>query len=430
MNETLEQLCAALESLSDAVLATTTEQRVMTQAFGWSSPAITPYELANIPRCLAQQIRNTDVETIDDEMDSALKNILNNINLLHKDTIRLLFNSNHTVQATNAYMSTLQWIHILVQPLLFWQSTLDSKAMPAMQAKRLSSLRKQIEDISIDKDLINTKIKLINSAAETAEALPADLVSLKEARKTINELSKQASLDAAEISKLKDASDKQQSIIDAKIEEAKKLINQCEDAYRVTTSKGLAGSFEERANKLAVSMWVWVGGLLLALITGAIIGSERLSLLNQTLGTNDPKVGVIVIQSILSLLSLGAPLWFAWLSTKQIGQRFKLAEDYAYKSSVAKAYEGYRKEAARIDSAFESRLFNSALTRVEEAPLRLMKDENHGSPWHELLDSPVLQRAMDNIPELRDKILEITKDGITSVKEIDLLKKKSEKQAE
>lgn len=426
MNETLEQLCIALESLSDAVLAATTEQRVMTEVFGWSAPAITPYELANIPKYLAQQIRNAEVDNIDDEMAAALKNVLNNIKLLQLKTINLMFNASHTAPAMNAYMSTLQWVHILVQPILFWQSTLDSKAMPAMQAKRLSSLRKQIDDISIDNSEINKKIELINSAAETAEALPADLVSLKEARKIINDLSKQAELDATEISKLKATSISQQNIINEKIGEAKKMINQCEDAYRVTTSKGLAGAFEERANKLAVSMWVWVVGLLFALITGAIIGSERLSLLNLTLGANDPKVGVIIIQAILSLLSLGAPLWFAWLSTKQIGQRFKLAEDYAYKSSVAKAYEGYRKEAARIDSAFESRLFDSALTRVEEAPLRLMKDENHGSPWHELLDSPVLQRAMDNIPELRDKILEITKDGIASVKEVDLLKKKND----
>lgn len=67
-------------------------------------------------------------------------------------------------------------------------------------------------------------------------------------------------------------------------------------------------------------------------------------------------------------------MWFAWLATKQIGQRFHLAEDYAFKASVAKAYEGYRKEAARIDPEFEARLFGSALTRLDEAPLRACGD--------------------------------------------------------
>lgn len=85
----------------------------------------------------------------------------------------------------------------------------------------------------------------------------------------------------------------------------------------------------------------------------------------------DVRHGEIWLHIILSIVSVGAPLWFAWLATKQIGQRFRLAKDYSYKASVAKAYEGYRREAARIDEDFENRLFDSALTRLEEAPLGL-----------------------------------------------------------
>ncbi len=53
---------------------------------------------------------------------------------------------------------------------------------------------------------------------------------------------------------------------------------------------------------------------------------------------------------------------------------------------MAKAYEGYRKEAARIDPQFEARLFGSALTRLDEAPLRLVEIGSHGSPgqWRSL----------------------------------------------
>ena len=118
---------------------------------------------------------------------------------------------------------------------------------------------------------------------------------------------------------------------------------------------------------------------------------------------------------MLSLLSVGAPLWFAWLATKQIGQRFKLAEDYGFKASVAKAYEGYRKEAARIDEAFEARLFSSALTRLEEAPLRLIEETSHGSPWHELISSKSFQKALDTVPELKDTFIEISKKGMKKI---------------
>jgi hypothetical protein len=84
---------------------------------------------------------------------------------------------------------------------------------------------------------------------------------------------------------------------------------------------------------------------------------------------------------------VGAPLWFAWVATKQLGQRFRLAEDYGFKASVAKAYEGYRRDAVRIDPRFEAQLFGIALRRLEEAPLRMIEEEAHGSPWHEFFNA-------------------------------------------
>ena len=127
-----------------------------------------------------------------------------------------------------------------------------------------------------------------------------------------------------------------------------------------------------------------------------------------------PNWGGIAVQAVLSLLSVGAPLWFAWLATKQVGQRFRLAEDYAFKASVAKAYEGYRKEAARIDPAFEHRLFDSALTRLDEAPLRLVETGTHGSPWHELANSEAVRRTFDAAPEFRDKITDLLREAIAA----------------
>lgn len=124
-------------------------------------------------------------------------------------------------------------------------------------------------------------------------------------------------------------------------------------------------------------------------------------------------MGAILMHSLLSIASIGAPIWFAWLATKQVGQRFRLAEDYSFKAAVARAYEGYRKEAARIDPAFEARLFDSALTRLEEAPLRLVESSTHGSPWHELVNSAAFAKAMDTVPELRDKLAEVSKSAFS-----------------
>ena len=159
-------------------------------------------------------------------------------------------------------------------------------------------------------------------------------------------------------------------------------------------------------------MWAWVVGLVAALGIGSYIGAHRLEVLSVALQAPNPNWGGIAIHAILSLLSVGAPLWFAWLATKQIGQRFRLAEDYAFKASVAKAYEGYRKEAARIDPAFEHRLFDSALTRLDEAPLRLVESSTHGSPWHELANSEAARRAFSAMPELQEKVTDLLREGI------------------
>jgi hypothetical protein len=107
------------------------------------------------------------------------------------------------------------------------------------------------------------------------------------------------------------------------------------------------------------------------------------------------------------VLSVGAPVWFAWLSTKQIGQRFRLSEDYAFKASISRAYEGFRREAARFDKDMEAKLLTSALTRLDELPLRLVEADSHGSPWHELASSNAVKQAMRLVPGFSEQIKDL-----------------------
>ena len=81
---------------------------------------------------------------------------------------------------------------------------------------------------------------------------------------------------------------------------------------------------------------------------------------------------------------------------------------------MAKAYEGYRKEAARIDPQFEARLFGSALTRLDEAPLRLVEIGSHGSPWHELATSDGVRRAFELAPEFQEKATSLLRDAMAA----------------
>ncbi|MEZ5493021.1 MAG: hypothetical protein R3E61_00135 [Pseudomonadales bacterium] len=113
----------------------------------------------------------------------------------------------------------------------------------------------------MDQDKLTKQIQIINEATETAESLPADLQDLKEARKKVESIGSEAIKTAAKISTAKENVDNLLSAIKSNKEESDKLVENCEDSYRITTSKGLAGAFDQRANQLAKSMWSGFGSV-------------------------------------------------------------------------------------------------------------------------------------------------------------------------
>lgn len=162
-------------------------------------------------------------------------------------------------------------------------------------------------------------------------------------------------------------------------------------------------------------MWTWVVGLVVALVAGSYFGSSQLHTLSELFKQPDVTTSVVILNLMLSLLSVGAPVWFGWLATKQIGQRFRLSEDYAFKASISRAYEGFRREAARVDKDMEARLLASALTRLDELPLRLVEPDSHGSPWHELASSDLVKDAMRAVPGFAGQVKELASKAINTL---------------
>lgn len=414
MHEALSDLCDSLDDLANALLNAWSDNRTLKDAHGWHHPPLTRQDIAEIPQSLISKLEKFDIDEISKEIEDKIKLFPNKVEQLKRDTIAYIFNGN-AHQALPAYMTTMNWINLVLEPLFSWENLKDTKAMPHQMAKRLRTIKAEIDQLTPNKDEITNQIRLIQDATAAAESLPTDLQALIDARAKIERLSDDSVKFHSAIEQRNIATTTYEQAITNRASAAERLVTQCEEAYRITTTKGLAAGFDQRAGKLGASMWVWVAGLIMSLGIGAFLGSERISSLTKSLSNPDPRWEIILAQVILSALSVGAPLWFAWVSTKQISQRFRLAEDYAFKASVAKAYEGYRKEAARIDEAFEARLFSSALTRLEEAPLRLVETDHHNSPWSELFSSPHFQKALDTIPELRDKFISLSKSGFESL---------------
>lgn len=142
--------------------------------------------------------------------------------------------------------------------------------------------------------------------------------------------------------------------------------------------------------------------LSISLLIGMVIGIINYYRISEILQAAEIAPSKLISHAVLAILSVGAPIWFSWMSTKQIGQRFKFAEDYAFKAAVASAYEGYKRESSLVDPELLKRLLNSALDRLEENPLRLAEQSNHGSPIHALSESPgvrgVVEKVIEKIP--------------------------------
>lgn len=415
MHATLEKLCSSLDSLSKKIIAGFGSDVTLAEHFGWNHPALTKHDLAALPNSISHTLRELNPDQMDPGLEKIISGIPAKLTILENNNLPHFFSGNGT-QAIPQFLIFMDWIQMTLSPLTGWIIMTDTKSMPAQIGKRVRAIQSQLDALIPDKESIEKQISLINDATTAAESLPEDLDSLAKARKKIDTHQTESARLFGQIDKIqKDSELHLKSISERKIE-ADKLVAQCEEAYKITTSKGLAGAFDERSNKLNISMWLWVGGLLIALGIGAFIGSQRVDMLSGALKDKDPNMLIVWTNLVLSVFSIGAPIWFAWIATKQIAQRFKLAEDYAFKASIAKAYEGYRKEAARIDPQFEARLFSSALTRLEEPPLRVMEHQNFGTPWQELFQSTEFKDAISQVPSLKDKILTIAKKKVTDEK--------------
>jgi CheY-like chemotaxis protein len=397
MHSSYVPLLDAIDSLDAALDKVSSEKRPLIDIGGWSFPTADRTDL----RYMLSEIRDIVVERAPDEEEDQtnVNELVRRFKMIESQIVPMLYNGNGQVAAPNYYVS-VKALQAWIEAIWPERTTVALDSLPSKLAKQARTQRLRLDNAQADVEEVEQKLRLISDAHAAAEALPTDLEELKQLRAAMLTASNQTATDREAVGTARAQADDVLKQMISSQELAQKLVAQCEEAYQITTTKGLSAAFAQRATRLSVSMWVWVCGLLIALGAVAFLGHDRITALSALL-VDDPKWGVVVLNLLLSALSVGAPLWFAWVATKQIGQRFRLAEDYGFKASVAKAYEGYRREAARIDPKFEAQLFSIALTRLEEAPLRMVEAETHGSPYHELFSGakhdPALAQTLSDL---------------------------------
>lgn len=429
MNEKLIELKEKLDNLYTVVSEMTFAKENLIDSGGYTFPFLHESDLANLPLMLSGKISkmvryepsDKEIEIIDTIIYALDKSQPNLAHLNHS-------NAGVSGTAITAYLMSMLYISAEINELFSFEVLNNKDLLPKKIINRLGMYNSNIQSIEEKTGDIENKINTINEAYDAAESLPTTLKTLRDTTEEINKLKdfsqestnainerlEKASADSKELNDIKikinqlneDVAKEASDYLNELKQQAEGYIDKCEEAFRTTTSKGLAGAFEDKAKKLNVSIRWWVAGLLFALVSGALVGYARLYALETYLSNPNSSGVKLTIQLILSILSVGAPLWFAWLATKQIGQRFRLAEDYEFKASVSKAYEGYRREAMQLDSDFSQRLFGNALTRLEEPPLRFVEDTAHSSPIMEMLSSDGFKTMAEKGGEKFDAVLD------------------------
>jgi hypothetical protein len=398
MHSSLEGLCAALDALGAAIVAGKPDSITFLTTFGWNCPPLTSHQIADAALQISSSIRSANVSSPDDEQAEKFTQCQASVVAFQATTLPYFFNGHATTAYPN-YLALITYVKSVVDPIVSLPKIQAKQVMAA--TRRLENLTATIDKAIIDEKALSAKITLINEATNSADELPVTLKQLKEAQAQVERSSGTASEFIGKIDTLHQESLDSLSLIREKVIESEDLARQCAEAYRTTTSTGLAAAFDARAKKLERSVNYWVGGLFCALAAGAVLGYFRFEKLSEVMTQSQGDPNTVWIEFLLSALSLGLPIWFAWISTTQIGERFRLSEDYAFKASVATAYEGYRREAAKFSSGIEERLFGAALSRLEEEPLRYVKTHASSSPLHE---SGVVESIKNTISETTNAV--------------------------
>lgn len=377
----------------------------------WSFPGLTKNELIEEAQLLIALIADSDTDDIS-KNEAQVADYERRLEHLRAHTVPQIWGN--PAQAVPAYIFTLNGLRRALKKALPTDDPTEVAAKFRKIQTQLRGLESRLNGLDPRTSTLTAMVERIEHAYTAADQLPADLEALDEARKTINQKLNDSIAAKTQIDALKGSAVELEKQLSKHAVDAKSVLEQCETAYSAATSVGLAAAFDEKSKALSKSMWLWVVGLLAALWAGNHFGSAQLHALNDLSAQPNVSTGILVLNLLLSMLSIAAPIWFGWLATKQIGQRFRLAEDYAYKASISRAYEGFRREASRIDKELEAKLLASALSRLDELPLRYVETDNHGSPWHEFASSGLVKQALRIAPDFAEQVKELAAKTVSS----------------
>lgn len=157
------------------------------------------------------------------------------------------------------------------------------------------------------------------------------------------------------------------------------------------TTVGLSKAYEDKANSYSRPNIYWLLGFFASVVAVICILWISLYDVNKHFFTNIVNlenqgnqmiIEYFIIKSVIRLGIITSLVWVATFTGKRYSQNKRLSEEYSYKATFAKSFEGYRKRAEELDQLNETRdLSDKLMTNMIEMsafnPVKTMESNSH-----------------------------------------------------
>lgn len=232
------------------------------------------------------------------------------------------------------------------------------------------------------------KLKLIQEAHaelfgddedEGDNGLQGDLINLQEEFKKTQEKIKSAEKElygydeknnAGEERHIEGLTEKIKTFFDSQKKKYNETFNKIENELLAgATTVGLSKAYEDKANSYNKPNRFWLFGFFVCVGVIIIILIVSLSDLNRhffkdnisAFSDNKMLLEYYLIKSIIKIGIISSLIWAATFAGKRYNQNKRLLEEYSYKATFAKSFEGYRKRAEELDKLNEDKKLSEKL---------------------------------------------------------------------
>jgi hypothetical protein len=394
---TLNQIGGALDALANVPMTMINDDRTFMEIWAWNMPAMNRHEFAALIRSPIEPLQRLHGVEINDQDYQDLLRVPTSIAFIQAQVMANLPGGNafHVYIVVNSLVEKLTNLSKKYVGQSFDLDEIEDKHL--LPPKLILELRRISSDIERAKSGVreaDTKMQAISAAYDAATNLPSDMSALQSARDGYASMQSVLNDNISTSESARRACEESVVRIQKTEADAQMLLENTKGAFAASTTIGLGKEFYQKADDLAYQVRLLSAGLLVVLVTAGFITFMRINEIHDVIAIKPLSLDLVWANVIAMVASLAAPVWLAWLLTRQLGQRFRLGEDYAFKASVARAYAGYREEASRLkDEVLERKLFEVAIARLSEEPLRHVDRENESTPLKDLIGKIRLKRA-------------------------------------